>query len=196
MEHLSTNKFISPVTFVYLRTTLPEPEIGSPMEIESRQSWEQALQEINAHRISGLSFDTTGSDPLTQRIRLVHLALPDDRLCFADIFDLGEKALEGLAKLLEDSNVKKVVHNANFQLSFIRISRSRRLKFKNIFDLQLASQLCWSGYYDLVPSNSPKNPWKKRVPDHSLEALAEKAFGYPLGKKRPGLGLEAKQSYC
>lgn len=156
--------------------------MGTQMLIESWDHWEQALQEIKDHGICGLSIETTGPDPLIQRIRSVHLALPDKRLCFADIFDLdlGEKVLDGLAELLEDLNVKKVIHNANFQLPFIRISRSRRLKFRNIFDLQLASQLCWSGYYDLVPSNSPKNPWKKRVPDHSLEALAERHLGIVL----------------
>jgi DNA polymerase-1 len=44
----------------------------------------------------------------------------------------------------------------------------------------LASQICWSGYYYLTPSGSPKNPWKKRIPDHSLASLAERHLGIIL----------------
>jgi DNA polymerase-1 len=124
----------------------------------------------------------TGNDPLTSRVRLVVLALSNRRVYVADIFDLGQIALHDLALLLEDSHVKKVIHDAKTALSFIRTSQGRKLKFKNIFDTMLASQLCWSGFYDLEPSNSPKNPWKKLIPDHSLEALAERHLGIILNK--------------
>ncbi|MDD2755695.1 MAG: hypothetical protein PHS80_09230, partial [Methanothrix sp.] len=56
----------------------------------------------------------------------------------------------------------------------------------NLFDLMLASQICWSGFYYLAPSNSPQNPWKKQMPDHSLSALAERHLGIfliPEGSK-------------
>ena len=151
-------------------------KIGSITEIESLQSWDRAIQEIKACRICGLGIKTTGPDPLAQRIRLIQTALPDNRIYIADLIDLGERELilGDLVKLLEDKEVKKVIYNANFELSFIRASQSRRLNPKNIFDILLASQLCWSGYYDLAPSKSKKNPWRKRVPDHSLEALAER----------------------
>jgi DNA polymerase I-like protein with 3'-5' exonuclease and polymerase domains len=36
------------------------------------------------------------------------------------------------------------------------------------------------GYYYLTPSHSPKNPWKKNIPDHSLSALAERHLGVIL----------------
>jgi DNA polymerase-1 len=52
-----------------------------------------------------------------------------------------------------------------------------RLAAANLFDLMLASEICWSGYYDLALSNSPKNPWKKKPADHSLAALAERHLG-------------------
>jgi DNA polymerase-1 len=151
-------------------------KIGHIILIESLQSWDQALKEIEACRICGVGIKTKGPDPLTQRIQLIQVALPDNRVYIADLPGLGEREriLGGLAKLLEDNEVRKVIYNANFELSFIRASQMRRLKPKNIFDILLASQLCWSGYYDLAPSKSKKNPWRKRVPDHSLEALAER----------------------
>jgi DNA polymerase I len=151
-------------------------KIGSITMIESLPSWDRAIQEIKACRICGLGIETTGPDPLAQRIRLIQVALPDSRIYIADLPGLGEREriLGGLAKLLEDNEIRKVIYDANFELSFVRASQIRRLKPKNIFDILLASQLCWAGYYDLAPSKSKKNPWRKRVPDHSLEALAER----------------------
>jgi len=150
------------------------------MMIECLQSWDKAIQEIKAYRICGLGIETTGPDPLTQEIRFIQVTLPDNRVYIADLLDFGEQILGDLARLMEDNEVKKVIHNANFELSFIRASQRRRLKSKNIFDILLASQLCWSGYYDLAPSKSPKNPWRKRVPDHGLQALAERHLGIIL----------------
>jgi DNA polymerase I len=76
--------------------------------------------------------------------------------------------------------IKKVIHNAKPLLAYLRASQKRRLKAKNIFDIMLASRICWAGYYYLVPSNSPKNPWKKKSPDHELESLAERHLGINL----------------
>jgi len=46
---------------------------------------------------------------------------------------------------------------------------------KKIFEVLL--QICWSGYYYLTPSGNPKNPWTKRLVDHSLASLAERHLG-------------------
>lgn len=65
--------------------------------IESTQAWAQTFEEIRKCRICGLDIETTGLDPLVSRVRMVHLALPDDRIYVADIFDLGDKALYNLS---------------------------------------------------------------------------------------------------
>jgi DNA polymerase-1 len=57
---------------------------------------------------------------------------------------------------------------------------NRKLIARNLFDLMLASQICWSGFHYLAPSNSPKTPWKKQEPDHSLAALADRHLGIVL----------------
>lgn len=129
-----------------------------------------------------MGIETVGPDPLFSRVRLIQLSIPNGCVYVADPCDLGMKTLDDLAELMEDSRVKKVIYDAKIALSFIRASHGHRLKFKNIFDVMLASQLCWSGYYDLVPSKSIKNPWKKRIPDHSLEALAERHLGIILDR--------------
>lgn len=152
------------------------------IKIESAEAWAQILQDTRGYGLCSLNMQATGYDPLTSKVRLVELALSNRRVYVADISDLGQIALHDLALLLEDSHVKKVIHNAKIALSFIRTSQGRRLKSRNIFDTMLASQICWSGFYDLEPSNSPKNPWKKRIPDHSLESLAERHLGIILNE--------------
>lgn len=160
--------------------------------IESLETWAKALQVAREFGICGLGIETTGQDPLTSRVMLVKLALPINHVYIADIFALGETLLVDLAVLVEDARVKKVLHNAKYVLSFFRLSLGRRPKFKNIFDTMLASQLVWAGYYDLTPSKSPKNPWKKRIPDHSLEALTERHLGIVLDKSHKITGWSAK----
>jgi len=47
----------------------------------------------------------------------------------------------------------------------------------------LASQVCWSGYYVLIPApKAVKFPWKRSRTDHSLKALVKRHLGLELDK--------------
>jgi DNA polymerase I len=153
-------------------------EMTTCPEFSTIESWESAHQEIEKSGICGLSLLTTGQDPLSHEIRLISLALPDKSVYICQ--ESGKNILSDLAGLLENRRIKKVLYDAMPCLAFIRASLNRKLNACNIFDLLLASQICWSGYYYLTPSNSPKNPWKKNIPDHSLAALAERHLGVIL----------------
>ena len=144
---------------------------------ESQERWRHALQEAEKSGICGLALSTTGPDPLCHEIRLVCLALPGDCICIADRLALGDGIISDLAGLIENAKIKKVLYDAKTALSFLWASEKRTLAACNLFDLMLASEICWSGYYDLALSNSPKNPWKKKPADHSLSALAERHLG-------------------
>ena len=103
----------------------------------------------------------------------------------ADIADrpvIMERVLGDLAGLLENGRITKVLYDSKSVLSFIRAIAGRKLNFCRTFDLMLASQICWSGYYYLTPSGNPKNPWTKRLVDHSLASLAERHLGIILDK--------------
>jgi len=69
----------------------------------------------------------------------------------------------------------------------------RKLEVCNIFDLMLASQICWSGYQYLTASHSPKNAWKKNNPNHSLASLAERHLGIILNGEG-GAGSAGKEA--
>lgn len=156
------------------------PEYSRIMKIESRQEWQSALQEAEKFAICALRILTTGPDPLSERIWLASIALPNKTVSIADCLEADFDILGDLACLLENSRIKKVLFDAKTAVSFIRVAVNRKINARNLFDLMLASQVCWSGFHYLVPSNSPKNPWKKQEPDHSLAALAERHLGIVL----------------
>ncbi|HQE97838.1 MAG TPA: hypothetical protein PKY20_06510, partial [Methanothrix sp.] len=98
----------------------------------------------------------------------------------ADTTELGKEIVSDLGQLLEQKEIKKIIYDARPALAFLRASVDRKLEVCNIFDLMLASQICWSGYQYLTASHSPKNAWKKNNPNHSLASLAERHLGIIL----------------
>ena len=184
------SRMVPGIIIIYKMITLMQiemntsPKFSSVTRAESQQEWESALQGVEKIGICGLKLLTTGPDPLSHEIRLITLALPNNTEYIADCHELGKNILSDLAGLLENGRVKKVLYDAKLGFAFMRASENRKLNACNIFDLMLASQICWSGYYYLTPSNSPKNPWKKRIPDHGLAALAERHLGIILDWER------------
>ena len=156
------------------------PEYSRIIKIDTQQEWHSALQETEKFALCSLSFLTTGPDPLSDRIWLAAIALPNNTVYIADCLETEFEILSDLACLLENSRIRKVLFDAKAAISFIRIAVNRKLLGRNLFDLMLASQICWSGFHYLAPSNSPKTPWKKQEPDHSLAALADRHLGIVL----------------
>ncbi|NLI99291.1 MAG: hypothetical protein GKC09_09330 [Methanosarcinales archaeon] len=150
--------------------------------IKDMIGWAAALKEVRDLGLCGLDLETTGLDPLVDRVRLIQLAIKG-KVFVADILSLGPSIMNDLADLMEDGQVKKVIHNAKFELSMIQASQARRLRPKSIFCTMLASQVCWSGYYVLIPApKAVKFPWKRSRTDHSLKALSKRHLGLELDK--------------
>lgn len=161
------------------------------IKVESLPEWQSALREIESSGICGLHLLTSGPDQLLHAIRLISLALPTGAIYIADCLELGGALVSDLAALIENAKVKKVIHDAKDVISFLRVAEKRKLNVAGIFDLMLASQICWSGYYYLVPSDSPKNPWKKEMPQHSLAALADRHLGIILEPDEKSCGKDS-----
>ena len=145
-------------------------EPHSVTTVQSLSEWESILEEIDRAGYFGLNFVAAGPDPLSHKIQRIFLALPNapgnSSVYMADIADrpvIMERVLSDLAGMLENGRITKVLYDSKSILSFIRAIAGRKLNFCRIFDLMLASQICWSGYYYLTPSGNPKNPWKKRL---------------------------------
>ena len=134
----------------------------------------------------GIDFETTGPDPLVNRIRLVQIACRAEdgsvRVWVIDTFKVARPALQiFLADLFANEGIIKVIHDAKFEVSFLRQFMGRRLKIRNVFDPKLASQLITAGYFAMVYSKLAK-VWKRRYPEHNLSDLARRLLGRSLDK--------------
>ncbi len=152
-------------------------------------AWRAALEEARAAGACALDTETTGLDPLQNRVRLIQLAVPlypegkkrlvaDDwvspesgggaRVYVLDLFALpreGDRreALEAVAGLVADPGVLKVGHNLKFDLVFLRAGLGgRRIPMERLFDTMLASQLVTAG--DFVPGGQ----WEKWCAERGL----------------------------
>jgi DNA polymerase I-like protein with 3'-5' exonuclease and polymerase domains len=165
---------------------ISSPEIGPLIEIKihSQQEWRYAFEKIKTYGICGLTLGTAEIGSSVHTINIISIALPDKTVYISDCSKLEQKDVKGiaglLAWLLEQRSIKKVICNARPALATIREETGRKIDARNVFDLMLASQICWSGYYYLTPSGSAFNPWRRNVPDHCLASLAERHFGIIL----------------
>ena len=133
----------------------------------------------------GVDFETTGLDPLVNRIRTVQIAwLAPDGIIEAFVIDAlkaGPFLGPFLAKLFADPAVYKIIHNAKFEISFVRQLCRRRIPIRSVVDTMLASQICNAGYFTLRFSEQAQD-WKRAYPRHSLEHCCCRYLGLELDK--------------
>jgi DNA polymerase-1 len=163
--------------------------------MHSLKEWKFGLEKAKKYGICGLALQPDDQDSFWPAIKLVCLALPDKSVYISDCREHGTdgagEMILLLAALLEQRRIRKVIYGSGPALSLIRGSAGRKINACNVFDLMLASQICWSGYYYLRPSGSTCHPWKRDVPDHSLGSLAERHLGIILdgeGGEGDGVG--------
>lgn len=94
-------------------------------------------------QIISVDCETTGLCPFQNELRLVQISSGDETLVF-DVFKLGREATTSLIKeVLEDVTVIKILHNAKFDLKFLR--QQLGINVERIFDSYLASVLIEAG---------------------------------------------------
>jgi DNA polymerase-1 len=165
-------------------TTVTEVSAQTISEVSSIEDWTVALCEAKRAGICGIDLETTSLSPLSGRVRLAQVALPDGRVYVADLFQPdGGTMLEALVPFIEDPDVLKVGHNLKFDLAWIAQTSTIRVKPKNIFDTMIASRLANAGYYKLVEApKATNNKFKKEKVVHSLKDLAHRHLGVELDK--------------
>lgn len=147
---------------------------------------DEAREQIFCAPVVGIDFETTGLDPLVNRIRLVQIACQaedgDTAIWVVDAFQVGGPVLqEFLAEVFAQESIVKVIHNAKFEIGFLRQFVGRRLKISKVFDTMLASQLITAGYFVMEYSKLAKS-LKRKYPNHKLSDLARRLLGRSLDK--------------
>lgn len=110
----------------------------------------RAVEELRRVGTLGFDTETTELDPYKGKLRLVQLSTGRSTYVF-DVYKLGNDsrtspALAPLRELLEDATVKKVAHNAKFDLKWIR--HHLACETNGVFDTFLASVLIAAGDSD------------------------------------------------
>lgn len=134
----------------------------------------------------GIDFETTGLDPLVNRIRLVQIARRAEdgstAVWVIDVFQVGRPALQVfLAEVFANKGIVKIIHNAKFELGFLRQLSGRRLRIRTIFDTMLVSQLITAGNFTMQFSKIA-NEFKRKYSTHKLSDLARRLLGRNLDK--------------
>jgi DNA polymerase I len=110
----------------------------------------RAVEDLRREGTLGFDTETTELDPYKGRLRLVQLSTGRSTYVF-DVYKLGEDSrtaaeLSALRELLEDPSIKKVAHNAKFDLKWIR--HHLGCETNGVFDTFLASVLIAAGDSD------------------------------------------------
>ncbi|HPD39845.1 MAG TPA: hypothetical protein PK411_15975, partial [Mesotoga infera] len=124
-----------------------KPATAATRSFTMPRTTEEACREINKLKgksLLAIDTETTGLDPLKDRIRLVQIGAPGEPPLLLDMFALErEKTISALNELLEDIGKTKLFHNAKFDLSFLKVAGVN--VEGPIFDTMLAEQLIISG---------------------------------------------------
>ncbi len=124
---------------------------------------EAALKPFQSASIIGLDCETTGLDPLQDKIRLVQLAIPEHPVIVIDLKNIEANALAPLQSILI-SNSLKIGHHLKFDWQFL--SQMGLTLHPPFFDTYLA--------YRVLTAGLKKNS--------SLEAIAAKFLNIKLNK--------------
>jgi DNA polymerase-1 len=104
-----------------------------------------ALAALNHSTIIGIDTETTGLDPLTDRLRLLQLAATGWPVLVIDLWQIPEGPREPLRHLLAAPTHVKIFHNAKFDLQFLQ--QAHLPVHGPLMDTMLASQLLDAGLH-------------------------------------------------
>lgn len=140
---------------------------------------EQVSSIINYIYTSGtqqifMDIETSGLDPFQDALLLLQIKASDNIfLMDVNTIGIGEELsnhYSGIERVLEDSSIVKVFHNAVFDLKFLKLQLfgNKSMRFRNIFDTMIAERLLTAGV--------------SKKGDHSLQAVVKKYTEHELDK--------------
>lgn len=118
-------------------------------------------EELKKEEVIAVDTETTGLNPHNDKLRLLQIATTN-KAYIIDCFKF--KNLEPLKEVFSSAKPVKILHNAKFDLKFLKVNF--KLEFENVFDTMLASQIVSSGTHE----------------SHSLKEVAKRYLELELDK--------------
>jgi DNA polymerase-1 len=110
--------------------------------IEDGKRLAEVLKLLQDCQVIAVDTETTGLDPLKDRIRLVQIAAANQPVIIIDLFKIAKEELTPLRELLQGKPIK-VLQNAKFDLKFLQ--QAGLPIAGKLFDTMLAAQLLDAG---------------------------------------------------
>jgi DNA polymerase-1 len=167
---------ILPLIQDYKKEIISLLEVGKT-EIVYIKTYEKLLQiepYVHDNRINKIYVDieTTGLTPITDDIVLIQI-YAGEKIFLINSASIGinddtVRFYDGIKRIMENENILKVLHNAKFDLGFLKKKLFPDMKPKTMFDTYLAEKLITAGI--------------SKKGDHSLKAVVKKYTGQTLDK--------------
>jgi len=164
----------------------------------------RAVEDLRREGTLGFDTETTELDPYKGRLRLVQLSTGRSTYVF-DVHKLGEDSrnnaqLTPLRELLEDASIKKVAHNAKFDLKWVR--HHLGCETNGVFDTFLASVLIAAGDSDRRHSLADVAKFftdveldkSEQVSDWNAPELSQSQLGYAARDAQVMLSLHEQMA--
>lgn len=136
------------------------------------QGVKKLAQKLNTYNIIAFDTETTGLNPLYDKILLISLATSRDDMYVVDCTYTGIKeAFDILAPILTNPDILKL--GFNWVYDFKMVYAGTKLEINAMFDCMLADQLVTAGLF--VPGVKGKQ--------FSLEAVAQRRLNMPMNKE-------------
>ncbi|MGG6295750.1 bifunctional 3'-5' exonuclease/DNA polymerase [Leptolyngbya sp. AN02str] len=110
--------------------------------VEDGQRLAEVLKPFQTCQVIAVDTETTGLDPLKDRIRLVQIAAANQPIIIIDLFKVAKETLTPLCDLLQGTPIK-VLQNAKFDLKFLQ--QAGLPIAGKLFDTMIAAQLLDAG---------------------------------------------------
>ena len=110
--------------------------------ITSMETAQKALEDLSAAKIIAVDVEANSLDPYTGVLLLVQLSTEAKSYIF-DARSILFKDLPLYKKIMEDSNIIKLLHNASFDYKYLKLHT--HVELKNIFDTMLAEGVLKAG---------------------------------------------------
>lgn len=140
--------------------SLPRPSFTF---IQNEDDSDKAIKELEAVTTISVDTETTGLNPLEEKVLLVQVATQE----MSYIFDTGKVDIQKLSGVLENKSIVKIIQNAKFDYKMMAANYG--IKMNNMFCTMLAERILTTG---IIPR-----------PKSSLAALTNKYLGITMVKE-------------